>query len=672
MYHHNPTETAVTSTHPKAPSATLGGRTHRLALLSLLLVVVALASLATAATRGVSAESRRAADSAAVADSFQDARFYASQALGFFDEYRLHHDPAFSAAATEAIEKVQRVFDRLSNVPGHSGTMADLRAKVTEIIATANRSDRLSAAGRDKAAQRADQTADRAAQAGIAEISALEETAHQRSQAQLDQIRHDAHRLGYATPIVLLGVLLLAIWMSLVLHRDRRRMARLATTDTLTGLPNRLGLANDVNRALRSDPDDSQRSCALLLLDLDRFKEINDGLGHEYGDELLRAVAGRLRHCVGKADTVARIGGDEFVVVLNAADAAKAEAAAVRMRATLCRPFAIDGVELALDVSIGIALASDQPDDSLNPSALLRAADLAMYAAKEAGGGHVRYTANLGSQITDKVSIVGQVRRALDHDELVLFYQPQVSLDDSRLVGVEALLRWQHPVRGIVSPADFLPAIEDHQIIDRVTHVVLTKALRQMKTWEAGGLRTPISVNIATRTLLNASFPGEVADLLRDFDVDPSLLCLEVTETSVMRDSARCARTLHALHDLGVRLSVDDYGTGYASMLYLKDLPIDELKIDRSFVARMTEETQQRVLTQSVIDLGHNLGLSVVAEGVEDAAVCQALRASGCDIAQGYLYSRPVPAEEILAWHTPESTVDIPLQRGVTELAEPA
>jgi diguanylate cyclase (GGDEF)-like protein len=662
-------------TPPKVPSAALGGRTHRLALLSLLVVVVALASLATVVTRGIGSESRKAADSAAVADHYQDARFYAAQALGYFDEYRLHNDTAFSAAAADSITKIQQALNQLGEVPGQAQTIADLKRKAKQIIAMGDRSDKLSAAGRTAAAMRADQQADEAAQSGIAELSGLERSAHLRSETQLTSIRTNASRLGYATPFVLLGVLLLALWVSIVLHRDRRRMARLATTDPLTGLPNRLGLANVVDRALRRDHDEARCGWALLLLDLDRFKEINDGLGHEYGDELLRAAARRLRQCVSPTDTVARIGGDEFVVLLAASDAAQAESAAKRMRAALCAPFAIDGVELALDVSIGIALAGGEASTFANPSALLRAADLAMYAAKEAGGGHVLYTSALGTRITDKVTIVGQVRRALDHDELVLFYQPQVGLDDNRLVGVEALLRWQHPVRGILPPAEFLPAVEDHQIIDRVTHVVLSKALRQMKIWQSEGLHIPISVNIATRTLLNTSFPTEVADLLRDFDVDPSLLCLEVTETSVMRDSGRCARTLHALHDLGVRLSVDDYGTGYASMVYLKDLPIDELKIDRSFVARMTEERQHRVLTQSVIELGHNLGLSVVAEGVEDHAVCQALRASGCDVAQGYLYSRPVPPEEVLAWSagaTETAILDIPAQRTGNELTEPA
>ncbi len=326
-------------------------------------------------------------------------------------------------------------------------------------------------------------------------------------------------------------------------------------------------------------------------------------------------------------------------------------------------------------MSIGIAVAGPGTDIRTAPSALLRAADLAMYAAKELGGGHVRYTPELGARVAERVMIVGQVRRALDLDELVLHYQPQVSLDDHALVGVEALLRWEHPVRGLVAPGEFLPVVEDHQLIDRITNVVLNKAIRQVKAWQDEGMRIPISVNVATRSLLNANFPQDVADLLAQYGVDASLLCIEITETTVMRDSARCARTLQSLHDLGVRLSVDDYGTGYASMVYLKDLPLDELKIDRSFVSRMTTEEQQRVLTHSVIELGHNLGLSVVAEGVEDPEVREALRASGCDVAQGFLYSEPVPAAEIAAWHDNGAGFDatsivIPAQRTSVESAE--
>ncbi|HVT63684.1 MAG TPA: EAL domain-containing protein [Mycobacteriales bacterium] len=654
--------------------AALGGRRQQIALFGLLAVVVAVASLAIATTRWIRADTARTANAATTAGLYQDARFYSAQALGFFDQYQLHHDKAASDAANAAVDQLRATFKLLGQIPSEAATVAALQRRANDVVALGKRSHALKTAGRHAAEAKVDLQTDAAARAAIVALSQSEIDAQARSSTSLQRIRRNANRLEFATPIVLGGVLLLALLVCMVLVRDRRRMTELATTDSLTGLPNRLALANVVSSALREDHDlaKSAHGCALLLLDLDRFKEINDGLGHEYGDELLRAVAARLRNSVSAGDTVARIGGDEFVVVLDSATGEDAEAVAARLRSALCVPFTIDSIELSLDVSIGIAISGGDQDDLRHPSALLRAADLAMYAAKELGGGHVRYTPELGTRISEKLTIVGQVRRALDHDELVLHYQPQVRLDDHKLVGVEALLRWDHPVRGLVGPAEFLPAVEDHQLIDRITHVVFAKALRQAKAWEAQGMRIPISVNVATRALLNASFAEDVADLLKEYAVDASLICVEVTETTVMRDSARCARTLRALHDLGIRLSVDDYGTGYASMVYLKNLPLDELKIDRSFVARMITDQQQRVLTQAVIELGHNLGLSVVAEGVESPEVCQELRASGCDVAQGFLYSRPVPAEEIAAWHEDAdraAAVHIPAQRASVEMA---
>jgi EAL domain-containing protein (putative c-di-GMP-specific phosphodiesterase class I) len=297
----------------------------------------------------------------------------------------------------------------------------------------------------------------------------------------------------------------------------------------------------------------------------------------------------------------------------------------------------------------------------------MRAADLALHAAKVQGGGHVVYTPALGNEVADRVRIVDEVRRAIDNDELVLHYQPQVALDSGRLVSVEALLRWQHPERGLIAPGEFLSAVEDHVIINRITSVVLHKALSQIKVWQAQGRSIPVSVNVASRSLMNVGFPAEVAALLDEYGVEPQLLCLELTETTVMQDPARCGRTLQALHGLGVRLSMDDYGTGYASIAHLKNLPLDELKVDRSFVSRMMHDAQYRVLTESIVDLGHNLGLTVVAEGVEDADASYALSAFGCDLAQGYLYCRPVAPDEIPNWQAPGASAAvhaaIPVQR---------
>jgi diguanylate cyclase (GGDEF)-like protein len=655
--------------------AALAGRRQQLALVGLLAALIGLSSFAIVATRGAHHEARQAADAARVADLYHDARFHAAQAMGYFDQYQVHHDEPTAAAADAAVADLQGSFARLAQMSGEAASSANLKRQASDVVTIAARSVDLRNQGHVSRAARAERRADQAANVALADITRAAERAHTASQARLAAISAHSSRLGYATPVVLGGVLLLAVWVCLVLVGDRRRMTALATTDALTGLPNRLGLAKVVAALLRGGHDATDSGAfAFLLLDLDRFKEINDGLGHECGDLLLRTVAARLRNVVSGDDVVARIGGDEFVVVLPSAGIEAAEAAAVRIRSALGKPFTIDGVELLLDVSIGIVITTAATPALRTKGSLLRAADLAMYAAKQLGGGHVCYTPELGARTSEKVAVVAQLRHALDQDELVLHYQPQVALDDHRLVGVEALLRWEHPDRGLVSASEFLPVVEDHQLIDRITHVVLNKALRQTKIWQEQGLRVPISVNVATRTLLNASFAQEVATLLAEYDVDASLLCVEVTESTVMRDSERCARTLQALHDIGVRLSVDDYGTGYASMVYLKDLPLDELKIDRSFVARMTTEEQQRVLTESVIDLGHNLGLSVVAEGVDDPEVCQALRDSGCDVAQGFFYSRPVPPEAIATWHRDPAgvpAVEIPAQRS-GEVVEPA
>ncbi|MGN6474073.1 MAG: putative bifunctional diguanylate cyclase/phosphodiesterase [Mycobacteriales bacterium] len=624
---------------------------QRWALAGLLAMVIGLGVVAIDATGDVSRQARQATLSTQIDDSFQNARVQALQAVSAFDEYRLHHTPAAAKAARTQVASFQQTLARLSGFPGQRAAVVRLQVTTAQLVASANRANRLYRHGHVDAAARLDNSTDKLADVGLLQLSDLQGQAQSRSEGQLDRIRHGASQLGYATPIVLIGVILLALLSAAVIRRDRRRMATLAATDGLTDLPNRLALAHVVTSGLRAEraKRGADAGCTLLLLDLDRFKEVNDGLGHQYGDELLRTVANRIRGTVSKSDTVARIGGDEFVVFLRGGGTMAGEAAARRIRDVLRTPFSVDGVEVDLDASIGVVAADG--DALTDHASLLRAADLAMYAAKANGGGHAIYTPALGASVEAKVVVVGQVRHAIEADEFVLHYQPQISLDDQRLVGVEALLRWDHPERGLIPPGEFLPAIEDHQIIDQVTAVVLRKALRQSRMWQSQGLRIPISVNVATRALLNVSFPKEVASLLNEYGVDPELLCLELTETSVMGDSDRCARTLWALHELGVRLSVDDYGTGYASMFYLKSLPLDELKIDRSFVMRMMDDAQHRVLTQSVIELGHNLGLSVVAEGVEHSDVRQALHESGCDIAQGYLYSRPVPPEAILDWH---------------------
>jgi diguanylate cyclase (GGDEF)-like protein len=440
--------------------------------------------------------------------------------------------------------------------------------------------------------------------------------------------------------------------------RDRHQ----ATHDALTGLPNwellRDRLAQGLAAATRSDGE-----IAMLLIDLDRFKEINDGLGHSYGDKLLCQVGPRLRSVLREGDTVARLGGDEFAVLLPSVDGvAEATAVAERLRQSLHRPFDVDGVALDVEASIGIVLS---PWHGTDTEELLRNADIAMYAAKELKAGAVVFEPDQHVTAPWRLTVLGDLRRALEGtEELFLNYQPKYTLDGERIEGVEALLRWQHPTEGLIPPGEFIPVAEGTGIILRLTERVLGLALAQMRHWLDAGHAVPVAVNLSTRCLLDAGLPDMVQRLLAEYRVPAELLRLEVTESAVMGDAARCMEVLQRLHDLGVRLSIDDFGTGYSSMAYLRRLPVDELKIDRSFVLGMTTTQQDAVLVRTAIDLGHNLGLTVVAEGVEGAEHVHALRALGCDIAQGYHYARPMLGEalsELLdrvgTIHDPEGTV---------------
>jgi diguanylate cyclase (GGDEF)-like protein len=387
---------------------------------------------------------------------------------------------------------------------------------------------------------------------------------------------------------------------------------------------------------------------AVLLIDLDRFKEINDSLGHSYGDDLLRQVGPRLESVLRDGDTVARLGGDEFAVLLPSVDGpAEAEAVAERLRGALHRRFEVQGVALDLEASVGIALS---PWHGTDVEELLRNADIAMYVAKEVKAGAVLFAPDEHSAGRTRLTVLGDLRTALETEgELFLHYQPKVTLDGERVEGLEALLRWQHPDRGLIPPSEFIPVAEGTGIIIRLTERVLSMALARMHGWLDMAVAVPVAVNLSARCLLDASLPDLVARLLQEHRVPAALLRLEVTESAVMSDVARCMDVLQRLHELGVRLSIDDFGTGYSSMVHLRRLPVDELKIDRSFVLGMTTMPQDAVLVRTAIDLGHNLGLTVVAEGVEEIEHADALRDLGCDVAQGYHFARPMPEADVTA-----------------------
>jgi diguanylate cyclase (GGDEF)-like protein len=423
--------------------------------------------------------------------------------------------------------------------------------------------------------------------------------------------------------------------------RDRHH----ATHDALTGLPNWVLVRDRLEQSLAAASRTTDE-VALLLIDLDRFKEINDTLGHSYGDKLLEQVGPRLQSVLRDGDTVGRLGGDEFAVLLPSVDgASEAQAVAERLRSALHRPFDVEGVILDIEASIGIVLS---PWHGTDTEDLLRNADIAMYAAKELKTGTVVFEPTEHGVATSRLTVLGDLRRALDNDgELFLNYQPKITLDGERIEGVEALLRWQHPTEGLIPPGEFIPVAEGTGIILRLTERVLDLALAQQRRWLDSGHGVPVAVNLSTRCLLDADLPEMVRRLLAAHRVPAELLRLEVTESAVMGDAARCMAVLQRLHDLGVRLSIDDFGTGYSSMAYLRRLPVDELKIDRSFVLGMTTAAQDAVLVRTAIDLGHNLGLTVVAEGVENAEHVAALRELGCDIAQGYHYARPMLPEAL-------------------------
>jgi diguanylate cyclase (GGDEF)-like protein len=465
--------------------------------------------------------------------------------------------------------------------------------------------------------------------------------------------------ISHQTRIVVWSLLggLAVLWVglfSLVLSASRRVREQsaankyLASHDALTGLANRNLLREHVETVLEALPW-SGRRMGLMLLDLDRFKEVNDTLGHHVGDALLKQVGPRLSVALREGDSIARLGGDEFVVVLaDIADAAAALAIADRMKQALATPFIVDSFSLDVQASIGIAIG---PDDGADFATLLKHADIAMYTAKTNRSYIAVYSAATDYRCPGQLERISQLRQAVSGtQELELHYQPKADLLTGQIQGVEALVRWRHPTDGLLSPAEFIPLAERTGLIGPLTVLVLREALGRLREWNKAGLSLSMAVNISPRSLLDAAFPELVGALIREYGIDPSHLELEITEDAVIADPERATTVLSALAELGVVLAVDDFGTGHASMSYLKNLPVHVLKIDQSFVRDMATEPIDGVIVRSCIDLGHNLNLTVVAEGVEDAATWDQLTRLGCQQAQGYYLARPMPAAALLVW----------------------
>jgi diguanylate cyclase (GGDEF)-like protein len=386
----------------------------------------------------------------------------------------------------------------------------------------------------------------------------------------------------------------------------------------------------------------------LLLIDLDRFKEVNDTLGHDHGDRLLEDVAARLRTVVRRGDTLARLGGDEFAVLVRGVpDRSAVVELAGRLKDALMRPFSLNGVVAVLDASVGIAYC---PDHGRDVHMLVQRADVAMYDAKRGGTGIETYSEERDPYSAERLGLLAELREAIQDGQLVLHYQPKVNVGSDRVLGVEALVRWNHPTRGLLPPSEFVPLAERTGAIGDLTRWVLDTAIAQCAAWREAGLDLAVAVNLAAPNIVDSGLPDLVEELLRRWDVPGDRLECEISEHTVMADPHRALDVLERLRSFGVRLSLDDFGTGHSSLAYLKRLPLDEVKIDRSFVMGMAEDSNDAAIVRSTIDLARHLGLEVVAEGVETAAILRDLADLSCDVAQGFYLSRPLPPEQLGDW----------------------
>jgi diguanylate cyclase (GGDEF)-like protein/PAS domain S-box-containing protein len=423
-------------------------------------------------------------------------------------------------------------------------------------------------------------------------------------------------------------------------------LQRQALHDGLTGLPNRVLLHDRLSNAIAAAARESSH-CALLLFDLNHFKEVNDTLGHAVGDQLIQQIGPRLASCLRDADTLARLGGDEFAVVLRGASQAEAERVADKILGMFNAPFDIAGVSAQVGSSVGVAIF---PRHAQTAEDLLRCADVAMYSAKHGGTGQAVYSAENDPHSIERLSFVGELRHAFEYGKFSLEYQPKLRLSDFAPVGVEALARWLHPVRGWVSPSEFIPYLEKHGMIRPFTQWVIENAARQRAQWHAAGLAISVAVNISPSALRDVNFAGLVLAIVDRVGGTGNWLELEVTENALMDNPRLMLARLRVLRARGVRLSIDDFGTGYSSLAFLREFQADTLKIDRTFVASMTTEPRNEIIVQAMIYLAHALDLKVVAEGVESQAICDRLAALGCDEVQGFHLGRPMPAKELDAW----------------------
>ena len=430
-------------------------------------------------------------------------------------------------------------------------------------------------------------------------------------------------------------------------HKQANSLQHQAMFDNLTNLPNRV-LFGDRLQQTALIARREKRYFALFAMDLDRFKEINDTLGHHIGDKVLQHVAACTRACLRESDTVARMGGDEFTVLLaTVSDLDGAVAVAKKILKAIGEPFELAGRSLEISASIGVVMFPQHGDD---PDVLMRQADAAMYIAKQTQSGYRTYSDDMGHGVDDRMALQSELRNAISKDELVLHYQPKIDFHAGKVSGVEALVRWQHPIHGLMSPDKFIPLAEQSGLIKPLTKWVLKTALRQCEDWYRAGVNLTMAVNVSAISIQDPDFPSQMEKMLEDFDVPAAQLEIEITETAVMSEPVRAVECIRRLSALGFQVAIDDFGTGYSSMAYLKELLVAKIKIDRSFVKDMAVNHNDAVIVRATVELGHNLGLKVVAEGVEDQASWDKLKGLGCDSAQGYYMSRPLPTKDFMDW----------------------
>lgn len=460
-----------------------------------------------------------------------------------------------------------------------------------------------------------------------------------------------AYRTAY---YFMLGVGLLAavvgIMIAVVVVRQVTRQAQVlehqASYDSLTGLPNRTYFTEQIKRQLDGRFGEMPQAFAVLFIDLDRFKDVNDTLGHNVGDALLQKVAIELHASLRDGDIVARLGGDEFAVLLPRSGVVQAEEIALRMLQSLNQRFVIEGSSVDVDASIGIACF---PEHGSTSQLLMQHADVAMYAAKNANAGHAVYQAGLDQTSRANLALRGELKQAIEKGELCLWHQPKVNARGD-VVGFEALVRWPHPHRGYLLPAEFIGTAESNGLIRPLTSWVMRNAAKQAAVLAQNGYKIPVAINLCARSVQDAGLVDEIALLLNEFSLEPGQLLIEITEGAVMANQGNAVKVMKRIAALGVKFSMDDFGTGYSSLAYLQQLPVAELKIDKSFIINMLNNDNDRVIVRSTIELGHNLGLAVVAEGVESEAVWRDLCALGCDIGQGFHLGSPLPEGSLLAW----------------------